>query len=74
MAEQRFIDYHIAWTDDVWAVYRDDLQMATRRDAADAIALANFFADREALLRRARVRVSADKHLHRALRELRLAA
>ncbi|MGY3229103.1 hypothetical protein ACVWWJ_000587 [Luteibacter sp. HA06] len=48
--------------------------MAVRKDPGDAIAFANFFADRETRIAAHTVRVSADRHLHRTLSELRRAA
>lgn len=68
------IDYHIAEMGPAWGIFRDGMQMALRHDPADAIAFANYFADREALLGHGRVRVSADAVMHRTLRDLRLAA
>ncbi|MDR6642027.1 MULTISPECIES: hypothetical protein [unclassified Luteibacter] len=68
------IDYHIADLGDAWGIFRDGLQIAVRSDAADAIAFANFFADRETLMGRQRVHVSADRVMHRTLRDLRKAA
>lgn len=70
----QIIDYHIADLGDIWGIYRDGVQIAVRTDAADAIAFANFFADRETLMCRQRVQVSADRVLHRTLREMRKAA
>jgi len=68
------IDYHIAETGGAWGIYRDGMQIALRHDAGEAIAFANYFADREALLGRVRVKVSADAVMHRMLDDLRLAA
>lgn len=68
------IDYHIADLGDAWGIFRDGMQIAVRSDAADAIAFANFFADRETLMGRQRVHVSADRVMHRTLRDLRKAA
>lgn len=68
------IDYHIADLGDAWGIYRDGMQIAVRTDPADAIAFANFFADRETLMSRRRVQVSADRIMHRTLRDLRKAA
>jgi len=68
------IDYHIAETGNGWGIFRDGMQIAVRQDAADAIAFANFFADRETLLDQRRVRVSADAGLHRRLRRWQEAA
>jgi hypothetical protein len=72
--DELHIEYHIARVGDAWGVFRDATQIAVRRDAADAIAFANFFADRETLSAGMPVRVTADAHLHRAMREWRLAA
>jgi hypothetical protein len=71
---QHIIDYHIADLGDVWGIFREGTQIAVRTDPADAIAFANFFADRETLISRHRVQVSADRVMHRTLRELRKAA
>jgi hypothetical protein len=68
------IDYHIAAGPRGWGIYRDGMQIARRRDPADAIAFANFFADRETRLTTREVRVSADQSLHRTLDAIRLAA
>jgi hypothetical protein len=68
------IEYHIADIGDAWGIFREGMQIALRRDPADAIAFANFFADRETLMSTRPVRVSADICLHRTLREMRLAA
>jgi hypothetical protein len=68
------IDYHIADLGGSWGIYREGVPLAMRNDVADAIAFANFFADRETLLGHRRVRVSADSLLHRALRDMRKAA
>jgi hypothetical protein len=68
------IDYHIAETGHGWGIFREGVQIAVRKDAGDAIAFANFFADRETRLAVRPVRVSADHHLHRTLMELRSAA
>ena len=50
------------------------MQIALRSDPGDAIAFANFFADRETLMSTHPVRVSADFRLHRTLQDMRLAA
>lgn len=68
------IEYHIADIGDAWGVFREGMQIAVRRDPADAIAFANFFADRETMMTTRPVHVLADARLHHALRELRLAA
>lgn len=68
---EHIIDYHIAGLGQAWGIYREGVQIAVRGDAADAIAFANFFADRETLLGVGRARVSADKVMHRTLRDLR---
>ena len=68
------IEYHIANMGDVWAIFRNDTQIGIRTDAGDAIAFANFFADRETRIASVPVRVTADVFLHRTLREIRLAA
>lgn len=67
------IDYHIAETSDGWGIFREGMQIAVRKDPADAIAFANFFADRETLATRQPVMVSADSCLHRMLGLLRAA-
>ncbi|KJV36119.1 hypothetical protein [Luteibacter yeojuensis] len=72
--DEPYIEYHIARVGDAWGVFRDATQIATRHDAADAIAFANFFADRETLVAPLPVRVTADAHLHRALHDWRRAA
>lgn len=74
MREADHIDYHIADVGEAWGIFRDGTQIGVREHAADAIAFANFFADRETLLAGLPVRVTADTHLHRELRALRLAA
>lgn len=71
---EHIIDYHIADLGHAWAIYREGVQIAIRADAGDAIAFANFFADRETLLGTHRVQVSADMLLHRTLRQMRRAA
>lgn len=68
------IEYHIAHMGNAWGIYREGVQIAVRSDPADAIAFANFFADRETLLGMRRVHVSADAGMYRTLRELRAAA
>lgn len=68
------IEYHIADIGDAWGVFREGMQIAVRQDPADAIAFANYFADRETLMSPHPVCVSADMHLHRTLRDLRTAA
>lgn len=68
------IDYHIADVDGAWGIFRDGTQVAVRVDIADAIAFANFFADRESRMAAHGVRVSADVYVHRTLREMRYAA
>lgn len=65
------IEYHIAQSGTSWGIYREGTQIAVRSDPADAIAFANFFADRETLLNLRRVRVSADTILHRTLKDMR---
>lgn len=71
---EHIIDYHIADLGQVWGIYREGVQIASRSDVGDAIAFANFFADRETLLGVNRVQVSADKVMHRTLRQMRQAA
>ena len=68
------IEYHIADIGDAWGIFREGMQLAVRRNPEDAIAFANFFADRETLMSPHPVRVSADIHLHRTLRDLRAEA
>lgn len=68
------IEYHIADIGNAWGIFREGMQIAVRRDPADAIAFANFFADRETMMTTRPVHVLADIYLHRTLRELRLAA
>lgn len=68
------IEYHIADIGKAWGIFREGMQIAIRFDPADAIAFANFFADRETMMSTNTVNVSADMCLHRTLRELRLAA
>lgn len=68
------IEYHIARVGHAWGIFRGSLQIGQRKDPADAIAFANFFADRETLLGVHTVRVSADDGMHRTLREARDAA
>ncbi|SFW74782.1 hypothetical protein [Luteibacter sp. UNCMF366Tsu5.1] len=68
------IDYHIAQLDSTWGIFREGMQIAVRADPADAIAFANFFADRETLMAPCPVRVSADMNLHQALLDLRQVA
>lgn len=65
------IEYHIAQSGKSWGIYREGTQIAVRSDPADAIAFANFFADRETLLGLRRVRVSADTVMHRTLKNMR---
>jgi hypothetical protein len=71
---QYVIDYHIADVGQAWGIFREGVQIAIRKDAGDAIAFANFFADRETRIAAHTVRVSADRNLHRTLSELRRAA
>jgi hypothetical protein len=68
------IDYHIADIGNAWGIFREGVQMAVRKDPGDAIAFANFFADRETRMAAQPVHVSADRNLHRTLNELRRAA
>jgi hypothetical protein len=68
------IEYHIADIGDAWGIFREGVQIAARRDPGDAIAFANFFADRETLMSPHAVHVSADINLHRTLKDLRDAA
>lgn len=68
------IEYHIAGIGGAWGIFREGMQIAVRRDPADAIAYANYFADRETLMSRHPVRVSADVQLHRTLSAMRTAA
>lgn len=68
------IEYHIADIGHAWGVFREGMQIAIRQDPADAIAFANYFADRETLMSPHPVCVSADIHLHRTLRDMRTAA
>lgn len=68
------IDYHIAHVGDAWGIFRDGTQIGVRDNAADAIAFANFFADRETLIAPVPVHVTADTLLHRVIRDLRMAA
>lgn len=68
------IEYHIAEMDGCWGIFREGVQIASRRDPADAITFANYFADRETLIAAHPVRVSADVYLHRELRRMRKAA
>jgi hypothetical protein len=74
MNEPTCIDYHIASVGNAWGIFRDGTQIGVREDAADAIAFANFFADRETLIAPLPVRVTADVFLHRAMRVWRVAA
>lgn len=74
MREADHIEYHIADVGEGWGIFRDGTQIGMREQAGDAIAFANFFADRETLLNRLPVRVTADAQLLRELRALRLAA
>jgi hypothetical protein len=67
------IEYHIAQSGTSWGIYREGTQIAVRSDPADAIAFANFFADRETLMNLRRVRVSADTVMHRTLKNMRRA-
>jgi hypothetical protein len=71
---QHVIDYHIADIGHAWGIFREGVQIAVRKDPGDAIAFANFFADRETRMAAHPVRVSADRHMHRTLIELRRAA
>jgi hypothetical protein len=71
---QHVIDYHIADIGQAWGIFREGVQIAVRKDPGDAIAFANFFADRETRMAAHPVRVSADRHMHRTLSELRRAA
>lgn len=63
-----YIDYHIASDGDAWGIYRDGTPIGVRKDAADAVAFANFFADRETLIAPVPVRVTADTYFWRSLR------
>lgn len=71
---QHVIDYHIADVGQTWGIFREGVQIAVRKDPGDAIAFANFFADRETRMATRPVRVSADRHMHRTLSDLRRAA
>jgi hypothetical protein len=71
---QHVIEYHIADIGQAWGIFREGVQIALRKDPGDAIAFANFFADRETQMAAHPVRVSADRHMHRTLSELRRAA
>lgn len=64
------IDYHIADVEGAWGIFRDGVQIALRADPADAIAFANFFADRETPMAPCPVRVSGGDCLRRELRRL----
>ncbi|MEX1829527.1 hypothetical protein [Luteibacter sp. CQ10] len=68
------IEYHIAEIDGFWGIFREGVQIARRSDAGDAIAFANFFADRETLVATRPVRVSAGDCLQRELQRMRRAA
>lgn len=68
------VEYHIAGIGNAWGIFREGMQIAVRCDPADAIAFANFFADRETMMTARPVHVSADVYLHQTLREIRLAA
>jgi hypothetical protein len=72
--EQDTIEYYIADVGDTWGVFREGVQLAVRHDAADAIAFANFFADRETLMTHRDVRVVGDACLNRTLIAMRHAA
>ncbi|MGF6710624.1 hypothetical protein QFZ41_001588 [Luteibacter sp. W1I16] len=74
MNDEHAIEYHIADIGETWGIFREGVQIAVRSDPVDAIAFANFFADRETLMSSFPVRVSADIHMHRTLLDLRLAA
>lgn len=71
---QDIIEYHIADTGQGWGVFREGMPIAIRKDPADAIALANFFADRETLMTTRPVQVSGDPHIHRTLAGMRCVA
>ena len=68
------IEYHIADVGDAWGIFREGMQIAVRKDPVDAIAFANYFADRETLMSPHPVHVMADVHLYRTLQEIRDAA
>jgi len=72
--QQHVIDYHIADVGHAWGIFREGMQIAVRKNPADAIAFANFFADRETRIATHTVHVSADRHMHRTLIELRRVA
>lgn len=72
--EHETIEYYIADIGGHWGIFREGVQIAVRRDAVDAIAFANFFADRETLTSRHDVRVIADSSLRRTMSALRHAA
>jgi hypothetical protein len=71
---EQYVEYHIASVGSAWGIFREGTQIGLREDAGDAIAFANFFADRETLIAPVPVRVTADIVLRRALIEWRLAA
>lgn len=72
--DQNTIEYYIADVGGTWGVFREGMQIATRRDPGDAIAFANFFADRETLMSKHDVRVLGDACLTRTLTSIRYAA
>jgi hypothetical protein len=71
---EQTIDYHIASMGNTWGIFRDGSQIGARDDAAEAIAFANFFADRETLIAPVPVRVTADEILRSFIDGLRIAA
>jgi hypothetical protein len=74
LLESDTIEYYIADVGGAWGIFREGMQIATRRDAAEAISFANFFADRETLMTPQDVRVIADACLKRTLTAMRYAA
>ncbi|MDF3980424.1 hypothetical protein P3W24_00215 [Luteibacter sp. PPL201] len=71
---QQSIRYHVAEMDGAWGIFRDGQPIARRDDMTDAIAFANFFADRESLTSPLPVKVTGGPCLQKRLREERLAA
>jgi len=72
--EQDTIEYYIADVGGTWGVFREGMPIAMRRDPGEAIAFANFFADRETLMSERDVRVLGDHRLAQTLTSIRYAA
>jgi hypothetical protein len=70
--DRHVIEYHIASVGPGWGIFRDGAQFASRTDASDAVAIASFFAEREASMGTRGVRVLAEQEMHHVLARVNL--